>query len=50
MCPDSSHETRLFRNPVIVEGYLIPTRGRYNTGLEIPLNIMSRLAESPRLY
>jgi hypothetical protein len=41
---------KLFRNPVIVEGYPIPRRSRYNSGLEIPLNMMSRLAESPRLH
>jgi hypothetical protein len=40
----------LFRNPVVVEGYPIPRRSRYNTGLEVPLNMMSRLADSPRIH
>jgi hypothetical protein len=39
----------LFRNPVVVRGYPIPRRERYNSGLEIPLNMMSGLSESPRL-
>ncbi|KAK4452767.1 hypothetical protein QBC34DRAFT_345840 [Podospora aff. communis PSN243] len=41
---------KLFRNPVVVEGYPIPRRSRYDSGLEVPLNIMSRLTESPRIH
>jgi len=55
--PDAGKETaagqcwhKLFRNPVIVQGYPIPRRSKYDTGLEIPLNMMSRLAESPRIH
>lgn len=36
----------LFRNPVVVKGYPIPRRSMYDTGLEIPLNIMARLAQT----
>ncbi len=41
---------KLFRNPIIVEGYPIPKRNRYGTGLEIPISMISSLAESPRLH
>lgn len=41
---------KLFRNPVVVKGYSIPRRGRYNSGLEVALNMMSRLTESPRIH
>ena len=41
---------KLFRNPVVVEGFPIPRRSRYGSGLEIPLNMMSRLTESPRIH
>jgi len=41
---------KLFRNPVVVQGYPIPRRSQYNSGLEIPVNMMSRLADSPRLH
>lgn len=34
----------LFRNPVIVKGYPIPRRTEWNTGLEIPLSMMAKLA------
>jgi len=39
----------LFRNPVIVNGYPIARRTRYDTGLELPLEMMSALAHSPRI-
>lgn len=39
----------IFRNPVIVKGYPIPRRVEWNTGLEIPLNIMARLARTQRV-
>ena len=39
----------LFQNPVVVTGYPIPRRTRYSSGLEIPLNVMSGLTESPRM-
>jgi len=41
---------KLFRNPVIVEGYPITKRTRYGTGLEIPVSMMSILAKVPRLH
>lgn len=37
---------RLFRNPVIVNGYPIPRRLQRNTGLEIPLCLMVALAQA----
>lgn len=40
---------KLFRNPAIAEGYPILKRSKYGTGLEIPVNMMSLLAESPRI-
>ncbi|KAE8400766.1 hypothetical protein BDV37DRAFT_286262 [Aspergillus pseudonomiae] len=39
----------LFRNPVIVEGYPIPRRPEPNTGLEIPLQILSGLTRTRRV-
>jgi hypothetical protein len=39
----------LFRNPVVVRGYPIARRARYNTGLEIPLGMLSALTQSPRI-
>ncbi|KAH6842651.1 hypothetical protein B0I37DRAFT_201108 [Chaetomium sp. MPI-CAGE-AT-0009] len=41
---------RLFRDPCTAEGYPIPRRSKYDTGLEIPLTIMARLAQSPRIH
>jgi len=38
----------MFRNPVVVKGYPIPRRSEYNTGLEIPLNMMAGLAQTQR--
>jgi hypothetical protein len=40
---------RLFRNPVIVKGYPILRRQELDTGLEIPLNVMARLAQAQRV-
>ncbi|KAF5625645.1 Pfs domain protein [Fusarium sp. NRRL 52700] len=40
----------MFRNPIVVSGYPVPKRKRYNSGLEIPLNVMSGLAMSPRIH
>ncbi|KAI1062939.1 hypothetical protein LB507_005564, partial [Fusarium sp. FIESC RH6] len=40
----------IFRNPVIVEGYPIPRRKRYGSGLEMPLNVMAGLNSSPRIH
>ncbi|KAF5546074.1 pfs domain-containing protein [Fusarium phyllophilum] len=40
----------MFRNPVVVTGYSIPKRKRYGSGLEVPLNVMSGLAMSPRIH
>lgn len=39
----------LFRNPVVVAGYPIPRRAQDSKGLEIPLQIMSKLTDSPRV-
>lgn len=39
----------LFLNPVVVGGYPIPRRCEENTGLEIPLNMMIRLAGARRV-
>ncbi|KAK4060353.1 hypothetical protein Trihar35433_10217 [Trichoderma harzianum] len=39
----------MFRNPAVVNGYPIPQRSQWNTGLEIPLNIMAALAQAQRL-
>ncbi|KAJ8113914.1 hypothetical protein ONZ43_g5031 [Nemania bipapillata] len=39
----------IFRNPVVVKGYPIPQRIEWNTGLEIPLNVMAGLAGTQRL-
>jgi len=39
----------LFQNPLVVKGYPIPRRARYDTGLEIPLEMMSALTRSPRI-
>jgi hypothetical protein len=36
----------MFRNPVVVRGYPILRRSEQNTGLEIPLNMMARLAQT----
>src|SRR4051812_47563678 len=41
---------KLFRNPVIVEGYPITKRSTYRTGLEMPVSMMSILAEGSRLH
>lgn len=38
----------LFRNPVLVKGFPIPYRPERNTGLQIPLSIMSTLAQADR--
>ncbi|KAI9854954.1 MAG: hypothetical protein M1813_000619 [Trichoglossum hirsutum] len=38
----------LFRNPVVVRGYLIPRRLVPSSGLEVPLNIMAALANARR--
>lgn len=35
-----------FLNPIIVQGYPIPQRFEWNTGLEIPLNVMIGLARA----
>ncbi|KAH7175958.1 hypothetical protein EDB81DRAFT_615971, partial [Dactylonectria macrodidyma] len=40
---------KLFQNPVVVGGYPIPRRTKYDSGLEIPLNIMSGLTKCPRI-
>ncbi|KAJ3545042.1 hypothetical protein NM208_g2710 [Fusarium decemcellulare] len=40
----------IFRNPVIVRGYPIPQRAERNIGLEIPLNIMARLAQAAEIH
>ncbi|KAF5250885.1 hypothetical protein FANTH_3939 [Fusarium anthophilum] len=40
----------MFCNPVIVTGYPLPKRKRYSSGLEVPLNVMSGLAMSPRIH
>ncbi|KAH7022527.1 hypothetical protein EDB80DRAFT_694949 [Ilyonectria destructans] len=39
----------LFQNPVVVRGYPIPRRTQYDSGLEIPLNVMSGLTKCPRI-
>ncbi|CAG9983193.1 unnamed protein product [Clonostachys byssicola] len=39
----------VFKAPVIVRGYPIPQRGEWNTGLEIPLDIMAMLAQALEL-
>ncbi|CAH0044839.1 unnamed protein product [Clonostachys solani] len=39
----------VFKCPVIVRGYPIPRRAEWNTGLEIPLNIMAKLAQALEL-
>lgn len=39
----------MFRNPVIVKGYPIPRRGRPNTGLEIPLDMVASLTNCQRV-
>ena len=39
----------IFRNPVIVEGYPIPRRKRYGSGLETHLNVMAGLTSCPRI-
>lgn len=39
----------VFKAPVIVRGYPIPQRTEWNTGLEIPLDIMARLAQALEL-
>ncbi|KAL2864224.1 5'-methylthioadenosine/S-adenosylhomocysteine nucleosidase family protein [Aspergillus lucknowensis] len=39
----------LFQNPVIVKGFPIPYRPERNTGLQIPLSIMSTLAQAERI-
>ncbi|KAJ2974973.1 hypothetical protein NUW58_g8490 [Xylaria curta] len=39
----------IFRNPVVVKGYPIRLRNEWNTGLEIPLNIMAGLARAQRV-
>lgn len=40
---------RLFRNPVLVEGFPISLRTERDTGLEIPLNVMGSLADTRRV-
>ncbi|CAG7562610.1 unnamed protein product [Fusarium equiseti] len=40
----------IHRDPVIVEGYPIPRRKRYGSGLEMPLNVMAGLNSSPRIH
>lgn len=40
---------KMFRNPVIVQGYPIPSRSEPNTGLEIPLDMMAGLAQTRRI-
>jgi hypothetical protein len=39
----------LFLNPVVVGGYPIPRRSEGDTGLEIPLSMMTRLAGAKRV-
>jgi hypothetical protein len=39
----------LFLNPIVVDGYPMPRRCEENTGLEIPLNMMIRLAGARRV-
>ncbi|PVH69816.1 hypothetical protein DL98DRAFT_393071, partial [Cadophora sp. DSE1049] len=39
----------LFKSPVIVEGYPILTRPEYGTGVEIPLNVVAKLAQARRV-
>ncbi|KAM0427797.1 hypothetical protein ACHAPT_007254 [Fusarium lateritium] len=39
----------MFQNPVVVEGYPIPRRAEYGSGLEIPLSVMSGLTDCPRI-
>ncbi|RGP77969.1 pfs domain [Fusarium longipes] len=40
----------IFQNPVIVLGYPIPKRKRYESGLDIPLNVMAELTSAPRIH
>jgi hypothetical protein len=40
---------RMFRNPVVVQGYPIPYRSEPSTGLEIPLDIMAGLVRTRRI-
>jgi len=39
---------KMFRNPVMVHGYPILSKQEHNLGLEMPLNMMARLAGSER--
>ncbi|KAL7921611.1 hypothetical protein ACQKWADRAFT_117177 [Trichoderma austrokoningii] len=39
----------LFKNPMVVKGYPIPTRVETGTGAEMPINIMAGLARTPRV-
>ncbi|KAI0446019.1 hypothetical protein F4803DRAFT_569193 [Xylaria telfairii] len=52
--PTEKHSTGqcwhdLFKNAMIVQGYPIPRRSRENTGLEIPLDILSALLQAPQI-
>ncbi|KAK5676454.1 hypothetical protein LTS10_010754 [Elasticomyces elasticus] len=40
---------RMFRNPAIAQGYPIPTRAHGQQGLEIPLDMMASLGETPNV-
>ena len=40
----------LFRNPVLVTGYLVPRRIEACTGLEIPLSFLSTLVDSTAVF
>jgi hypothetical protein len=46
---DGSCWHALFKNPMVVQGYPIPTRNTTGTGAEIPLNIMAGLARAQRV-
>lgn len=39
----------MFRNPVLVEGFPVLRRPKLDTGLEMPLNMMSALANTQRI-
>ncbi|KAK5745366.1 hypothetical protein LTR17_001527 [Elasticomyces elasticus] len=40
---------RMFQNPAIAAGYPIPIRTHGQQGLEVPLDMMARLGETPRV-
>ena len=40
---------KMFRNPIVVQGYPISSRSEPSTGLEIPLDIMAGLARTRRI-